>query len=197
LLKFGQQSKVFHFPQTIAEETAKLLAKGALVGWFQGRAEFGPRSLGNRSILADPRPASMRDKINSRVKFREQFRPFAPSILDEYGHAYFEDYQQSPYMERTLRFKKTVYDKVPAVVHVDGTGRLQSVTSQWNPLYYQLIEAFRRMTDIPLLLNTSFNVMGKPIVHSVEDAVSVFYTSGLDVLVIDDYMIVKPDFSAE
>jgi carbamoyltransferase len=196
-LKFGQQSKVYHYPQTIAEQTAKLLAKGALVGWFQGRAEFGPRSLGNRSILADPRQALMRDKINSRVKFREEFRPFAPSILDEYGADYFEDYQQSPYMERTLQFKKTVYNKVPAVVHVDGTGRLQTVTSEWNPLFYQLIDAFRQITDIPLILNTSFNVMGKPIIHSVEDAVSVFYTSGLDVLVIDDYMIVKPEFNAE
>lgn len=194
LLKFGQQSSLFHFPQTIAEETAKLLAAGALVGWFQGRAEFGPRSLGNRSILADPRQASMRDKINSRVKFREEFRPFAPSILDEYGDAYFEDYQQSPYMERTLKFKKVMYDTVPAVVHVDGTGRLQTVKSQWNPLYYQLIDAFRHITDIPMLLNTSFNVMGKPIIHSVEDAVSVFYTSGLDVLVIDNYMIIKPEF---
>ena len=197
LLKFGQQSNVFHFPQSIAEETAKLLAEGALVGWFQGRAEFGPRSLGNRSILADPRQAGMRDKINSRVKFREEFRPFAPSILDEYGDEYFEDYQQSPYMERTLKYKKAVYDKVPAVVHVDGTGRLQTVKHEWNPRFYQLIEAFRRITGIPVLLNTSFNVMGKPIIHSVEDAVSVFYTSGLDVLVIDDYMIVKPDFSVD
>ncbi|MEE9412629.1 MAG: carbamoyltransferase C-terminal domain-containing protein [Methylococcales bacterium] len=197
LLKFGQQTNVFHFPQSIVEETAKLLAEGALVGWFQGRAEFGPRSLGNRSILADPRQASMRDKINSRVKFREKFRPFAPSILDEYGDEYFEDYQQSPYMERTLKYKKAVYDKIPAVVHVDGTGRLQTVKDEWNPRFYQLIDAFRRITDIPVLLNTSFNVMGKPIIHSVEDAVSVFYTSGLDVLVIDDYMIVKPDFTAD
>jgi carbamoyltransferase len=197
LLKFGQQSNVFHFPQSIAEETAKLLAQGALVGWFQGRAEFGPRSLGNRSILADPRQVLMRDKINSRVKFREEFRPFAPSILDEYGDEYFEDYQQSPYMERTLKYKKAVYDKIPAVVHVDGTGRLQTVKEEWNPRFYQLIDAFRRITDIPVLLNTSFNVMGKPIIHSVEDAVSVFYTSGLDVLVIDDYMIVKPDFTAD
>ncbi len=196
LLKFGQQTNLFHYPQTIAEETAKLLAEGALVGWFQGRAEFGPRSLGNRSILADPRPASMRDTINSRVKFREEFRPFAPSILDEYGDEYFEDYQQSPYMERTLKFKKTKHDKVPAVVHVDGTGRLQTVKYEWNPLFYRLIEAFRQITDIPVLLNTSFNVMGKPIIHSVEDAVSVFYTSGLDVLVIDDYMIIKTDFVA-
>ncbi|HFD13081.1 MAG TPA: nodulation protein nolNO [Crenotrichaceae bacterium] len=194
LLKFGQHSQVFHYPQTIADETAKLLAQGALVGWVQGRAEYGPRALGNRSILADPRQGSMRDKINNRVKFREQFRPFAPSILDEYGDKYFENYQQSPYMERTLKFKEQVCEKVPAVVHVDGTGRLQTVKHHWNPRFYQLIEAFRTATGIPLLLNTSFNVMGKPIIHTVEDAVSVFYTTGLDVLVIDDYMIIKPEF---
>ena len=197
MLRFGQQSNVFHFPQTIAEQSAKLLAQGALVGWLQGRAEFGPRALGNRSILADPRSASMRDKINNRVKFREQFRPFAPAILHDYGAEYFEDYQQSPYMERTLRFKQAVRDKVPAVVHVDGTGRLQTVKAQWNPRFYQLIDAFRQLTGIPLLLNTSFNVMGKPMIHSLEDALSVFYTSGLDVLVIGDYMIVKPELSAK
>ena len=197
LLKFGQQQNVFHYPQTIAQETAKFLSQGALVGWVQGRAEFGPRSLGNRSILADPRQPSMRDKINSRVKFREEFRPFAPSILDEFGDTYFENYQQSPYMERTLKFKENMRQDIPAVVHVDGTGRLQTVKHEWNPAFYNLIESFRRITDIPILLNTSFNVMGKPIVHSVEDAISVFYTSGLDVLVINDYMIVKPDFRAE
>ncbi len=193
-IEYGQQENVFHYPHNIAEETAKLLARGALTGWVQGRAEFGPRSLGNRSILADPRQADMRDKINSRVKFREEFRPFAPSVLHEYGDVYFENYQESPYMERTLKFKKSVQDKVPAVVHVDGTGRLQTVKHEWNPQFYALIESFRTLTAIPILLNTSFNVMGKPIIHSVEDAVSVFYTSGLDVLVIDDYMIVKPGF---
>lgn len=197
LLQFGDRSIIHHYPDTIAEQTAKLLATGALVGWVQNRAEFGPRALGNRSILADPRDPGMRDKINSRVKFREEFRPFAPSILHDYGTDYFEGYQESPYMERTLRFKQEVQTKVPAVVHVDGTGRLQTVKQEWNPQFYALIEAFRQISGVPIVLNTSFNVMGKPIVHSIEDAVSVFYTSGLDVLVIGDYLLVKPEFDSE
>ena len=183
--------KIHHYPDTVHLETAKLIEQGNLIGWAQGRAEFGPRSLGNRSILADPRPAEMKDKINSRVKFREEFRPFAPSILHEHGPDYFENYQESPYMERTLAFKPQVYDKVPAVVHVNGTGRLQTVKPEWNPKFYDLILAFYELTGVPILLNTSFNVMGKPIIHSIEDAVSVFYTTGLDVLVIDDYLIRK------
>lgn len=193
-LKFGQTPNAKNLPKTICEETSKLLAQGALVGWIQGRAEFGPRSLGNRSILADPRQASMRDRINSRVKYREKFRPFAPSIMHEYGGEYFEDYQESPYMDRTLKFKEAVRAKVPAVVHIDNSGRLQSVKHEWNPRFYELIANFHRITGIPLLLNTSFNIMGKPMVHSIEDALSVFFTTGLDALVIDDYLFVKPAF---
>jgi carbamoyltransferase len=158
---------------------------------MQGRAEFGPRALGNRSILADPRSPEMKDKINSRVKFREWYRPLAPAILHELGEEYFEDYQETPYMERTLRFRQEMRDRVPAVVHQDGTGRLQSVTEEGNPLFYKLIRAFYQKTGIPLLLNTSLNVMGKPIVHSVEDAITVFYTTGLDCLVIEDYVLTK------
>lgn len=179
-------------PGTIVQETARLLAQGKIVGWMQGRAEFGPRALGNRSILADPRSPEMKDRINARVKFREEFRPFAPSILHEFGPQYFDNYQFSPYMERTLRFRPEVRDKVPAVVHDDGTGRLQSVTPVLCDKYCQLIKAFYDLTKIPMLLNTSFNIMGKPIIHSVEDAVGVFYTTGLDALVIDDLLIEKP-----
>lgn len=191
LLRFDASGKVSHHPGTIHEVTAQALAAGKIVGWVQGRAEFGPRALGNRSILADPRQAEMKDRINSRVKFREEFRPFAPSIMDEYGEEYFEHYQQSPYMERTLMFRKEVMDKVPGVVHVNGTGRLQTVRREWNQRYYELIEAFHRITGIPLVLNTSFNIMGKPIIHSVEDAVATFRTTGLDVLVIGDYFFEK------
>jgi len=191
LVRLSKNPKIFHFPGTIHLETAKLINDGNLVGWVQGRAEFGPRSLGNRSILADPRPKDMKDKINSLVKFREEFRPFAPSILHEYGSSYFENYQESPYMERTLNFKKAIFDKVPAVVHVNGSGRLQTVKPEWNRRFYDLIYAFFELTGVPILLNTSFNVMGKPIIHSIEDAVSVFYTTGLDVLVIDEYLIKK------
>ncbi len=172
---------------------AKALAEGKIVGWVQGRAEFGPRALGNRSILADPRRRNVKERINAEVKFREEFRPFAPSILHEYGSAYFENYQFSPYMERTLKFRESMREEVPGVVHVDGTGRLQSVTEALNARYYKLIDAFRVITGVPVLLNTSFNVMGKPIVDSVEDAVAVFQTSGLDLLVIDDTIFFKND----
>lgn len=176
---------------SIANQIASLLAEGKIIGWIQGKAEFGPRALGNRSILADPRDAGMKDKINAKVKFREEFRPFAPAIMHEYGEAYFENYQESPYMERTMMFRPEVRQKVAAVVHQDGTGRVQTVKSAWNPDFYRLISCFYKITGVPVLLNTSFNVMGKPIVHSVEDALAVFFTSGLDVLVIGNRIIMK------
>lgn len=184
--------EIRHLPDTLCEETARLLAGGKLVAWVQGRAEFGPRALGNRSILADPRDPAMKDKINARVKFREEYRPFAPSILHEHGADYFEDYQVSPYMERALRFRENAVARVPAVVHVDRTGRLQTVQREWNPRFHRLMAAFHGLTGVPVLLNTSFNVMGKPIVHSVEDAIAVFMTSGLDALAIGDYLFIKP-----
>ena len=178
-------------PDNLCSVVSQFLAEGKIVGWVQGRAEFGPRSLGNRSILADPRSFAMKDRINARVKFREEFRPFAPSILHEFGPEYFENYQASPYMDRTLVFRQEILHKVAAVAHFDFTGRLQSVTREWNERYYDLIKAFYDLTGVPILLNTSFNVMGKPIVHSVEDALSVFYTTGLDILVIEDFMVIK------
>ncbi len=193
LVRFSAGMDVRHLPGTICEETARLLAQGKLVGWVQGRAEFGPRALGNRSILADPRDPGMKSRINDRVKFREDYRPFAPSILHEYGHEYFEDYRETPYMEQALRFRPEAAARVPAVVHVDGTGRLQTVKQEWNPAFHRLLTAFHQETGIPLLLNTSFNVMGKPIVHSVEDAVAVFMTSGLDLLIIGDWLFAKPE----
>lgn len=173
----------------VEERTADLLAEGRILGWAQGRAEFGPRALGNRSILADPRRADMKDRINALVKFREAFRPFAPSILHEFGDEYFEAYQESPYMERTLRFRPEVRDRIPAVVHVNGTGRLQTVREEWNPRYYRLIRAFYERTGVPMVLNTSLNIMGKPIIHSVEDALALFYTTGLEALVVGDCVI--------
>lgn len=192
LRRFAGGLTIRHLPDSVCEETARLLAAGKLVAWVQGRAEYGPRALGNRSILADPRDPNMKDKLNALVKFREEYRPFAPSILHEYGPDYFEDYQESPYMERALRFHERVRERVPGVVHVDGTGRLQTVKPEWNERFHRLIEAFRRETGVPLLLNTSFNIMGKPMVHSVEDAVSVFMTSGLDGLVIGETVFTKP-----
>ncbi|MEY2699581.1 MAG: hypothetical protein RIQ52_336 [Pseudomonadota bacterium] len=192
LLSFAQGLRIWHLPDTLCEETASRIAAGKLVAWVQGRAEFGPRALGNRSILADPRDPRMKDTINARVKFREEYRPFAPAILDEYGDEYFEDYQYTPYMERALMFRSEVMARVPAVVHADGSGRLQSVRADWNPRYHGLISAFHRMTGVPVVLNTSFNIMGKPMVHTVEDALGVFLTSGLDVLVMEDYLVEKP-----
>lgn len=178
-------------PQEVAPVTAKLLTEGKLIGWVQGRAEFGPRALGNRSIIADPRPADAKDILNAKVKYREAFRPFAPSILAEHAPDWFEHYQDAPYMERTLTWKEAVRARVPAVVHEDGTGRLQSVTAERNPRYHALISAFHDLTRVPVILNTSFNIMGKPILHSAEDAILMFYTSGLDALVIEDWLLVK------
>jgi carbamoyltransferase len=190
-ITYSGYQKIKHYPDHVHIETAKMLAQGKLIGWAQGRAEFGPRSLGNRAILADPRSENMKEKINASVKFREEFRPFAPSILDEFGSEYFENYQESPYMERTLLFKKEVYHRVPAVVHIDKTGRLQTVKEEWNQKYHQLLTSFYEITGVPILLNTSFNVMGKPIIHSFNDALNVFFGSGLDALVINDYIIYK------
>jgi carbamoyltransferase len=181
---------------SIIDRTADLLAEGKLVGWAQGRAEFGPRALGNRSILADPRPKDTKDRINATVKRREPFRPFAPSILADHGPDWFDAYQPSPYMERTLRWKPSERDRVPAVVHVDGTGRLQTVTADGNPRFHQLLTAFHRLTGVPVLLNTSLNVMGKPIAHTTQDALTLFYTTGLDALVIDDWMLTKDPLPA-
>jgi carbamoyltransferase len=191
LLEFSGLDVATLDESTLCSTVAEHLAAGHIVGWVQGRAEFGPRALGNRSILADPRSASVKERINALVKFREEFRPFAPSILAEHGADYFEDFQPSPYMERTLRFRDEVIDRVPGVVHVDRTGRLQTVTAEDNPRFHRLISRFHALTGVPVLLNTSFNVMGKPIAHSVEDAISVFYTSGIDLLVIEDHVIAK------
>jgi carbamoyltransferase len=175
----------------VVEAAAEILAEGKLLGWVQGRAEFGPRALGNRSILADPRPQDAKDLLNAKVKYREAFRPFAPSILAEHGPAWFEAYQDSPFMERTLSWKQEAHARVPAVVHEDGTGRLQSVTAERNPRYHALLSAFHRRTGVPILLNTSFNIMGKPILHTAEDAILMFYTTGLDALVVEDWLLVK------
>ena len=189
--QFNQAFTIEHLPGRIVAETAKRLSGGALIAWVQGRAEFGPRALGNRSILADPRFAKTQDVINQRIKFREKYRPFAPAILAQYGPDYFEHYQDSPYMDKTLTIRPDKRSQLGAVCHVDGTGRLQSVTEQRNARFYALLTAFYDLTDVPVLLNTSFNVMGKPLVHSLEDCLTVFMTTGLDALVVNDYLITK------
>ncbi len=189
--RFAGRSRVVDCGSEAPRRAAQMLASGKIIGWIRGRAEFGPRALGNRSILADPRSAQVKEQINSRVKFRERFRPFAPSVLHEAGPDYFEGYQESPYMERTLRFRPEMIGHVPGVVHLDGTGRLQTVKREWNAPFHELIEHFRALTGIPLVLNTSFNVMGKPISHSVEDVLAVFHSSGLDAVFIEELMIEK------
>jgi carbamoyltransferase len=176
----------------VARQAAELLARGRIVGWMQGRAEFGPRALGNRSILADPRDPAMRARVNATVKLREDFRPLAPAVLDERGAEWFDPYEPSLYMERALPFRPAMRARVPAVVHVDGTGRPQSVTRESSPRFHELLTEFHALTGVPMLLNTSFNVMGKPMVHSVEDAVAAFATTGLDALVLEDVLVVKP-----
>jgi carbamoyltransferase len=168
-------------------KTAKLISEKNIVGWYQGKMEWGPRALGNRSILADPREASMKDILNEKIKHRESFRPFAPSILEEHVSEYFDIDISSPYMLFVAPVKKP--DKIPAVTHVDGTGRLQTVSKQSNPLYYNLIHKFFEMTDIPVVINTSMNVMGEPIVNSPEDAFRMWARTEMDNLVLGNYLL--------
>lgn len=175
----------------VMERAAEVIAEGGIVAVARGRAEFGPRALGHRSILADPRDPEIKAKLNERVKRREPFRPFAPAVLHEHGPAWFEGYARSQYMERALRFRPEACERVPGVVHVDGTGRLQSVERDDDPGFHALISRFFDLTGVPMVLNTSFNVMGKPIVHSVEDAVAVFFTSGIDSMVLEDRFFEK------
>jgi carbamoyltransferase len=170
---------------------AHLLVRNSLVGWYQGRMEFGPRALGNRSILADPRFPENRDRVNEAVKFRENWRPFAPSVLEERGHVYFEDFRPSPYMILSFWATDEGKKKIPAVVHVDGSCRVQSVSENSNPRFYRLISEFERQTGVGAVMNTSFNLKGNAIVESPKDAIETFYTSGLDYLIIGNLLVGK------
>jgi carbamoyltransferase len=176
-----------------ARRAAHLLAEGKLLGWFQGAMEFGQRALGHRSILADPRRAEAKDQVNLAVKYREAFRPFAPSILAERTSDYFhtEGTGSVPFMERVYRFRDEKKEEVPAVVHTDGTGRLQTVSRDVNPRYYDLIACFEQLTGVPVILNTSFNLNGEPVVCTPTDAIRTFYSCGLDALILEDYLITK------
>ncbi|MEX0990936.1 MAG: carbamoyltransferase C-terminal domain-containing protein [Actinomycetota bacterium] len=174
-----------------AVEAAGMLADSQIIGWFQGRAEVGPRALGARSILADPRKAEMKDFVNARVKHREPFRPFAPAVLHEDGHEYFEDYHLNPFMLLVLPVKGDKRDVIPAVTHVDGTGRLQSVTKDGFGAFHDLISAFKALTGVPVVLNTSFNVMGEPIVNTPEQAINDFKNTGIDALFLGGWITEK------
>ncbi len=175
----------------LIERTAELLAAGAIVGWFQGRMEWGPRALGNRSILADPRRPEMKDILNRRIKHREPFRPFAPAILEEATSEYFDAPADSPFMLLAFPARPESRDRIPAPIHVDGTGRLQTVSRQTNPRFWALLEAFAHRTGVPVLLNTSFNE-NEPIVCHPEEAVDCFLRTHMDALVLGDLLIEKP-----
>ena len=171
----------------LLKKTAKLISEGNVVGWYQGKMEWGPRALGNRSILADPRNPNMKDILNEKIKHRESFRPFAPSILEEFVSDYFEINVPSPYMLFVAKIRKP--KKIPAVTHVDGTGRLQSVSKDVNSLYYDLINEFYKITGVPVIINTSMNVMGEPIVNTPEQAYQMILKTDMDYLVLGNHLL--------
>lgn len=175
----------------IVSRVAELIAEGKVVGWFQGRMEMGPRALGHRSILADPRRAEMKAIINEKVKHREPFRPFAPSVLAEAAHEFFECDRPSPFMLFVHRIRPEKLGVIPAVAHVDGTARTQTVDREVDPLYWRLIHAFGERTGVPVLLNTSFNVMGEPIVCTPRDAIACFRSTDIDALALGDFLVLK------
>jgi|TARA_Y100001949_G_scaffold176318_1_gene188967 carbamoyltransferase len=175
--------------EELLSKTANLINDGNIVGWYQGKMEWGPRALGCRSILADPRKAEMKDILNEKIKHRESFRPFAPSILEEYVSEYFDIDRSSPYMLMVTRGKKP--DKIPAVTHVDGTCRLQTVNRNANPIYYDLINEFYKITGVPVVINTSMNVMGEPIVNTPKQAYQMIVKTDMDYLVMGNYLVRK------
>jgi len=182
----------FRQEEDITKKTATLIAEGNTVGWFQGKMEWGPRALGNRSILADPRKKDMKDIVNRKIKFREPFRPFAPSALEEEAGKYFAmQTKKSPFMLLVYKVKPEKKSVIPAVVHVDNTGRVQTVSKETNPLFWQLHKEFQKLTGVPVLLNTSFNLGGEAIVCSPEDAISSFKRCDMDYLVLGNYLAQK------
>jgi carbamoyltransferase len=174
-----------------AATAAELLSQGKILGWFQGRMEFGPRALGSRSILADPRDPEMTTRVNNAVKFREWWRPFAPSLKKEAADAYLENVTDSPFMILTAQVRREKRRVIPAVTHVDGSTRPQTVEKEINPLYWRLLDEFEQRTGVPVIMNTSFNLRGEAIVHTPTDAVRTFFSSGMDALVIGNFLVEK------
>ncbi|MGA7916975.1 MAG: carbamoyltransferase [Candidatus Acidiferrales bacterium] len=174
-----------------AAAAAEMLANGKILGWFQGRMEFGPRALGSRSILADPRDPEMNAKVNNAVKFREWWRPFAPSMLSEVASEYLESATDSPFMVLTAQVRPEKRAVIPSVTHVDGSARPQTVERDVSPLYWRLIYEFGQRTGVPVVMNTSFNLRGEPIVCSPTDAIRTFFSSGMDALVIGSFVVEK------
>jgi carbamoyltransferase len=181
----------FEKQDNIEKCAATLIAEGKIIGWFQGKSEFGPRALGNRSIFADPRNYKTKDDLNNRIKHRESFRPFAPVVMEEYAKDYFNIKIPSPFMLLVAKVLDSKINKIPAVIHVDGTARVQTVNPQQNSKLYSLINEFFRITKIPVVLNTSFNVAGEPIVETPEDAIRCFIHSNIDRLIIHSYLVLK------
>jgi carbamoyltransferase len=177
----------------IFSETARLLAEGKIIGWFQGRSEVGPRALGNRSIIADPSRPEMKDRVNNQVKHREPWRPFAPSVLEEAVGRYVTKPIASPYMILAFDTKTESREEIVSASHVDGTIRPQTVSRATNPRYWQLIKRFEELTGIPVVLNTSFNVDSQPIVNAPQEAVDTFLNCGIDVLAIGDFLVWKQE----
>jgi carbamoyltransferase len=185
----GAKYRELPMPELTAT-TARLISEGNVIGWYQGRMEFGPRALGGRSILADPRDPKMRDTLNMKIKFREGFRPFAPSVLADKAGEWFEIDCYSPYMllVAQVREGKRV---IPSVTHVDNSARLQTVTREESPLYYDIIREFEKLTGVPIVINTSFNVRGEPIVCTPHDAYLCFMRTDMDYLVLGPYLLDK------
>ena len=177
----------------IAKTVADILSRGEIVARFNGRMEFGERALGNRSILADPRGKDIKDKINSIIKYREGYRPFAPVVSQEKVCTYFDVSETFTcnYMEKVVQIKKEFHKELPAVTHIDGSGRVQTVSEEHNPSFYQIIKEFELLTGLPIVLNTSFNIAGEPVVLSPDDALSTFYNSGLVYLIIGSFLVTK------
>jgi carbamoyltransferase len=192
LLELGPHVRA-HRPPDVYAATARAIAEGKIVAWFQGRAEWGPRALGHRSILADPRRPEMKDRVNAAVKMREAFRPFAPACLREHADAWFDltGVGESPYMLFAVPVREARRGQIPAVTHVDGSARVQTVGRDDDPRFYALLRAFHEISGVPLLLNTSFNVNGEPIVNSPDDAIRCFLGTGIDLLVVGDTAIEK------
>jgi len=181
----------FTQPGDLLQQAALLLRDGKIISWFQGGAEFGPRALGHRSILANPILPSMKDHLNQRVKFREMFRPFAPAVLYEHQEEFFEIAQYTPFMLIVIGVRPEKRHLIPAVTHIDGTARLQSVTKENCGMFHSLINEFYRLTGVPVLLNTSYNIKGEPIVETPDDAVKCFLGTGIDYLILGPYMVSK------
>jgi carbamoyltransferase len=174
-----------------AAAAAQLLSEGKILGWFQGRMEFGPRALGGRSILADPRDPEMTAKVNNAVKFREWWRPFAPSMKREAAGEFVESATDSPFMIVTAQVRPEKQSVIPAVTHVDGSARPQTVEQTANPVYWRLIDEFGKRTGVPVVMNTSFNLRGEAIVNTPTDAIRTFFSSGMDGLVIGNFLVEK------